>query len=77
MTEAELPPASIKRWGVRQKAMVVKAVQIGVISLDEACRRYKLLVDEFLTWQKLVSSHGIKGLRSTRIQDFRVAENLN
>ena len=72
--ETDLPPENTIRWGMRQKAKVVEAVQHGVISLDEACRRYKLSVDEFLTWQRLVSSHGIKGLRATRVQDYWAAE---
>jgi len=38
---AELPPPNTKRWVVRRKAAVVAAVRAGVITLEEACRRYE------------------------------------
>ena len=66
-----LPPTDTKRWVIRRKAEVVAAVRAGVISLDDACKRYTLSVEEFLTWQRLVESHGLPGLRVTRLQDYR------
>ena len=73
LTLDDLPPASTTRWVTRRKALVVKAVRIGLISLDEACRRYTLSVEEFLSWQRLLDRHGLKGLRSTRTKDYRGA----
>ena len=70
----ELPPPNTKRWVIRRKAEVVAAVRAGVISLDEACRRYTLSIEEFLSWQRLIDSHGLAGLRVTRLQDYRSAE---
>jgi Protein of unknown function (DUF1153) len=70
---AELPPPDTKRWVVRRKAVVVAAVRSGAISLKEACRRYNLSVEEFMTWQRAIESHGIPGLRVTRIQIYRGA----
>jgi hypothetical protein len=67
----DLPPPNTKRWVIRRKAEVVAAVRSGVISLDEACRRYTLSIEEFLTWQRLIDSHGTAGLRVTRLQDYR------
>lgn len=66
-----LPPPSTKRWVIRRKAVVVAAVRAGVISLEEACKRYTLSIEEFLAWQRLVDSHGLPGLRVTRLQDYR------
>jgi hypothetical protein len=66
-----LPPPGTKRWVIRRKAIVVAAVRAGVISLEEACRRYTLSIEEFLAWQRLVDSHGLPGLRVTRLQDYR------
>jgi Protein of unknown function (DUF1153) len=66
-----LPPPDTKRWVIRRKAVVVAAVRAGVISLEEACRRYTLSIEEFLAWQRLVDSHGLPGLRVTRLQDYR------
>ena len=66
-----LPSPETKRWVIRRKAIVVAAVRAGVISLEEACRRYTLSIEEFLAWQRLVDSHGLPGLRVTRLQDYR------
>jgi len=67
----ELPPADTKRWVIRRKAMVVAAVRSGVLTLEQACERYKLSIEEFLSWQRLIDSHGLAGLRVTRLQDYR------
>lgn len=71
LTVADLPPPNTKRWVIRRKAEVVAGVRSGVISLEEACRRYKLSIEEFLSWQRLIESHGMAGLRATRLQDYR------
>ncbi len=71
MTEDDLPPPDTKRWVMRRKAEVVAGVRSGLISLEEACRRYTLSVEEFLSWQRLIDSHGMRGLRATRLQDYR------
>lgn len=71
MTLDDLPSPNTKRWVIRRKAQVVIAVRSGVISLDDACRRYNLSVEEFLSWQRLIDRHGIGGLRATRIQQYR------
>ena len=55
----------------RRKAEVVAAVRGGLISIEEACERYKLTVDEFLSWQRSIDRYGLPGLRATRIQDYR------
>ena len=43
----------------------------GLLSLDEACQRYKLTVEEFLSWQASIDEYGLAGLRTTRIQQYR------
>ncbi len=70
----ELPPPGTKRWVIRRKAEVVSAVRNGVITLEEACRRYKLSIEEFLSWQRLIENHGLAGLRTTRLQDYRTLD---
>jgi hypothetical protein len=71
LTVADLPPPSTKRWVIRRKAEVVAAVRGGLISLEEACSRYTLTVDEFLSWQMSIDQHGLAGLRTTRLQQYR------
>ena len=58
LTIADLPPKDTKRWVIRPKAEVVAAVRGGLLSLEEACERYKLTVDEFLSWQRSIDGHG-------------------
>ena len=70
----ELPPVTTTRWVTRRKAAVVAAVREGVLTLEEACRRYQLSVEEFTSWQRLVDRHGLPGLRATRIQEYRQPE---
>ena len=71
LTIADLPPANTRRWVTRRKAEVVAAVRGGLLSLDDACERYRLSVEEFLSWQRALARHGVKGLRTTRLQDIR------
>ncbi len=71
MTIDDLPPPDTKRWVVRRKAEVVAGVRNGLISLEEACERYSLSVEEFLSWQRLIENHGMRGLRTTRLQEYR------
>ncbi|EJF81124.1 DUF1153 domain-containing protein [Bartonella doshiae] len=71
LTIADLPPKTTRRWVIRRKAEVVAAVRGGLLSLDEACQRYTLTVEEFLSWQSLIDEHGLAGLRTTRIQRYR------
>ncbi len=71
MTRDDLPPPTLKRWITRRKAEVVTAVRTGLIGLDEACRRYGISAEEFLSWQRLLDDHGLQGLRATRLQDYR------
>jgi hypothetical protein len=71
LTIADLPPPSTKRWVIRRKAQVVVAVKSGLLSLEDACRRYTLTVEEFLAWQNAIERFGPAGLRATRIQQYR------
>lgn len=71
LTLETLPSPNTKRWVIRRKAEVVAAVRAGLLSMEQACERYMLSVEEFLSWQGLVEDHGILGLRTTRLQHYR------
>jgi uncharacterized protein DUF1153 len=66
-----LPPSDTKRWVARRKAVIVDAVRGGALTLDEACHRYGISVEEFLAWQRAIEAHGVAGLRVTRLQIYR------
>jgi len=71
LTLSDLPPANTQRWVIRRKAEVVAAVHGGLLTLDEACERYRLTNEEFLGWQQSIERYGLAGLRTTRIQQYR------
>ena len=39
--------------------------------MEEALRRYQLSEEEFLSWQRTFETHGLAGLRATRVQQYR------
>lgn len=71
LTLDSLPAPSTSRWVVRRKAEVVAAVNGGLLSVDEACERYGLSLEEFASWQRAVDRSGMPGLRVTRIQHYK------
>ena len=74
LTINDLPTPDTKRWVVRRKAEVVVAVRGGLLSLEEVCGRYRLTVEEFMSWQRSIDRDGLAGLRVTRLQKYRSAE---
>jgi hypothetical protein len=66
-----LPPADTKRWVVRRKAEVVAAVAGGLLTMEQACKRYSISVEEFASWTRAVDGAGMLGLRVTRLQQYR------
>lgn len=71
LTLESLPSPDTRRWVVRRKAEVVAAVNGGLLSVDEACERYTLTLEEFAGWQRAVDRSGMPGLRVTRIQHYK------
>ena len=69
----DLPHPNTKRWVVRRKAAVVAAVRSGAITIEEACRAYQLSEEELLSWVSAFETHGLAGLRITRLQHYRAS----
>ena len=71
----ELPPPDTKRWVPWRKAAVVHAVRIGMITLMEACLRYNLSVEEFLSWQRVAERHHprVAGYQAADLPQYRRA----
>ena len=70
LTIDNLTAPGATRWVIRRKAEVVAAVRGGLLSFEEACSRYMLTVDEFLSWQRSIDRHGLAGLRTTCTQNI-------
>ena len=66
-----LPKNNTTRWVIRRKAEVVAAVNGGLLSLEEACDRYDLSLEEFLSWQESIDKSGLPGLRISYLSQYR------
>ena len=51
LTLADLPPKDTKRWLPERKAVLHTAVRQGLLTLSDACQRYDLSIEEYLSWQ--------------------------
>lgn len=71
LTKDDLPASDTKRWVIRRKAEVVAAVRGGLITIEEACAKYGISIEEYETWMQAIDRFGIQGLRTTRIQKYR------
>jgi hypothetical protein len=71
LTFEQLPPPNTNRWTPHRKAEVVAAVRGGLLTVDEACSRYALALEEFISWQRGINRSGIPGLRVTQLQHYR------
>lgn len=71
LTRADLPPVTTRRWVASRKALVVKAVEHGLIGRAEAIERYGLSDEEFDGWQRAIIAHGIDALKVTALQKYR------
>ena len=65
LTPVNLPPANTVRWVARRKAEVIAAVHGGLLTMAEACNRYRLSSEEFLEWERHYKQHGLEGLRAS------------
>jgi len=74
VTAADLPSPRTTRWVIRRKAEVVLAVHAGLLTLEEACTRYRLTAEEFHSWQTAIERHGLLALRTTQLQQYRHGE---
>jgi hypothetical protein len=48
-------------------------VQGGLLSLDEACSRYRLSLEEYLSWHRAIARDGLNGARVMHAKDERNA----
>lgn len=67
----ETLPAGNPRWTARRKAEVAAAVRGGLLTFEEACARYSLSMEELINWQRAEQRSGMRGLRVTRLLEYR------
>lgn len=71
LTSKDLPKAGTSRWVSRRKAQVIVAINGGLLTVDEACERYRLSLEELASWQRAYNRAGLPALRATRAQFYR------
>lgn len=71
MSRADLPPKNTRRWVARRKAVVVNAVNAGLLQEEEACEMYGLSSEELHSWRIAMQTHGTGALKATAVQRYR------
>ena len=71
MTRADLPDPQTRRWVASRKAAVVRALEYGLIAMEEAMARYDLSEEELKGWQSAVDRFGENALKATTLQRYR------
>lgn len=75
LTLADLPPPATTRWVASRKALIVAAVEYGLISRPQALDRYALSEEEFDHWCRAAKRFGTDALKVTTLQRYRQTEN--
>ncbi len=68
LTLETLPPGNTSRWVARRKAEIVAAVDGGLLTIDEVLMRYRLSLEEFVSWRRALDRSGIAGLKVSAVQ---------
>lgn len=71
LTLDDLPSSCTTYWVSRRKAEVLAAIDGGLLSLQDACDRYRLSAEEVAAWRRSIDRAGLPGLRVTKLQRYR------
>ena len=66
-----LPPPTTQRWVKSRKIAVIKAIESGVLTDEQACQRYSLTAEELDSWKAALNRHGPGALRTTHLNRYR------
>ena len=75
--EMTLPPSDTVRWVASRKIMVLAAIDAGSLSIEEACLRYRLSIEEIASWSRLTELHGSDGLKISRLGEYRKGQGIS
>lgn len=70
-TQADLPPATTRRWVASRKAAVVRGIKYGLLTEHSAMERYGLSAEELGEWTRAIASFGEDALKATAVQKYR------
>ncbi len=71
LTPSDLPPSNTVRWTIARKVNVVRAIDAGMITEDDAATRYKLSAEELAGWKEAIEKTGPQALRVTHLHEYR------
>ena len=71
MTRADLPRPDTRRWVASRKAAVVKAVESGLITHQDALEMWAISEGELEEWLSAVQVYGEAALKATLVQRYR------
>lgn len=54
------------RWVMQRKIELLTAIRTGTLTVEDACRKYRLSMDELLAWRDALNRYGPNGLLATR-----------
>jgi hypothetical protein len=57
--------------------MVLAAIDAGSLSIEEACLRYRLSIEEIASWSRLTELHGRDGLKTSKLGGYRKRERIS
>lgn len=72
----QLPPPNTQRWVKSRKLAVIKAIENGVLTNEQACLRYNLSEEELDSWKHALNRHGPGALRTTHLNRYRRQETV-
>lgn len=58
-------------WVARRKAQIVAAVNGGLLTIEQACERYRITTEELAAWSQAAARSGVGGLRVTHSDNYR------
>ena len=70
-TLSKLPPSNTKRWVRSRKLAVIRAIDAGALTEDDACKRYDLSLEELSSWRFMLQEFGPDALKTTHLKQYR------
>lgn len=62
---------SIRRWTPKLKAEILDSIISGKLTRSTAIALYELSEEELASWERRYLIHGRRGLRTTRLEQYR------
>lgn len=74
MASIKLPSPNTRRWVKSRKYAIVRAINRGDLSVQQAIETYGISAEELNLWIRREREFGPDALRATRVQDYKLEE---